>query len=117
MRNKQQKEQKEQKEFLYYTGVAEYKNNMYNFSMKNGSQISSFNFLKLYNPTFDNIFKKVFKKEIILLNFLNDLLYPKEKKIEKIIIIDTNFPGPYLKYSKGSANLDICCNFFFKNEK
>ena len=107
---------KGKKPFLNYSGVAEYKNNNYKFKMKDGSQISSCNFLKLYNPTFDNIFKKVFKNEAILLNFLNDLLFPKEKKIGKILIINTNFAGPYLKYSKGSVNLDICCKCFFKKE-
>ena len=32
------------------------------------------------------------------------------------MIINTNFVGPYLKYSKGSVNLDICCKCFFKKE-
>ncbi len=65
--------------FLNYTGIVHKKSNKFELEMENSSKIQSFNYLKVYNSTFDNLFKKVFKEKIILLNFLNDILFPNEK--------------------------------------
>ena len=99
--------------FLDYTGSVKQKDNYFEFEMKNSTYIKSLNYLRAYNPTFDNLFKKVFKNEIILLNFLNDILYPNENKIKRILKLNTNFNGPYGKYSLGSINLDMLCACFF----
>lgn len=107
---------KPQHNFLDYSGKVKQNDSNYEFEMNDSSKLKSLNYLKAYNPTFDNLFKKVFKEEIILLNFLNDLLYPKEKKIKSIIKLNTNFCGPYGKYSIGSINLDMLCACIFDKE-
>ena len=107
---------KSQHNFLDYSGKVKQIDSNYEFEMNDSSKIKSLNYLKAYNPTFDNLFKKVFKDEIILLNFLNDLLYPKEKKIKRIIKLNTNFCGPYGMYSIGSIYLDMLCACIFDKE-
>ena len=98
--------------YLDYTGSYEIKKGYYEFKMKDTEIIKSLNYLKAYNPSFDNLFKKVFRNEYIL-NFLNDLLFPKGNKIKKIQILNSNFNGPHGKYCTGSINLDMLCAFFF----
>ena len=102
--------------FLDYTGKCQKKQNKFEFEMNDSTKIKSFNYLKTYNPTFINIFKKVFKNEFILLPFLNDILFPKENKIKKIQKLNTNFNGPYGKYSFDSINLDMFYACFFNEE-
>ena len=84
--------------------------------MKDARIIKSLNYLKAYNPSFDNLFKKVFRNEYILLSFWNDLLFPKENKIKKIQILNSNFNGTYGKCSIGSINLDTLYACFFDEE-
>ena len=50
------------------------------------------------------------------MNFLNDLLYPKEKKIKNIIKLNTNSSEPYGKYSIGSIYLDMFYACIFDKE-
>lgn len=107
---------KSQRNFLDYTGKVKQNNGYYEFEMNDSSIIKSVNYLKAYNPTFDNLFKKVFRDEKILLNFLNDLLYPKEKKIKSVIILNTNFNGPYGKNGVGAINLDMFCACIFDKD-
>ena len=107
---------KSQHNFLDYTGKVKKNDGNYEFEMNDSSIIKSVNYLKAYNPTFDNLFKKVFNDEIILLNFLNDLLYPKEQKIKGIIKLNTNFNGPYGKNGVGSINLDMFCACIFDKD-
>ena len=102
--------------FLDYTGSFQLKNDLYEFKMKDAEIVKSLNYLKAYNPAFDNLFKKVFRKEYILMSFLNDILFPKENKIKKIQFLNQNFNGPYGKYSIGSINLDMLCACFFDEE-
>ena len=102
--------------FLDYTGYFQYKKDYYEFKMKDAELVNPLNYLKAYNPAFDNLFKKVFRKEYILMSFLNDILFPKENKIKKIQILNQNFNGPYGKYSIGSINLDMLCACFFDEE-
>lgn len=103
-------------DFLKYTGKVQKIDNEYEFKMKNSNKIVEFNYFSVYNPTFDNTFKKIFKVPSILLSFLNALLYPNEDKIKKIQIINSNFNGPYGKHSIGSVNLDMPCICFFDNK-
>ena len=107
---------KYQSHFLDYTGKVTKKDIYFEFDMKDSTKIKSLNYFKAYNPTFDNLFKKVFGNENILISFLNDILFPKEHKIKKIQILNTNFNGPYGKYSIGSINLDMLCACFFNEE-
>ena len=102
--------------FLDYTGYFQYKKDYYEFKMKDTELVNPLNYLKAYNPAFNNLFKKVFRKEYILMSFLNDLLFPKENKIKKIQILNQNFNGHYGKYSIGSINLDMLCASFFDEE-
>ena len=97
-------------------GSYETKKGYYEFKMKDVEIMKSLNYLKAYNPSFDNLFKKVFRKEYILLSFLNDILFPKENKIKKIQFLNSNFNGPHGKYSIGSINLDMLYAYFFDEE-
>ena len=99
--------------FLDYTGKVERINNQYEFKMNKSKKLLEFNYFSVYNPTFDNTFKKIFKVESILLSFLNDILYPNEYRIKKVQLLNSNINGPYGKYSKGSCNLDLPCICFF----
>ena len=101
---------------LDYTGKCQKKQDTFEFEMNDSTKIKSINYLKAYNPTFDNMFKKVFKNDYILLSFLNDILFPNENKIKKIQILNINFNGPNGKYSYGSINLDMFCACFFDEE-
>lgn len=56
--------------FLDYTDSFQYKKDYYEFKMKDSEIIKSLNYLKAYNPTFDNLFKKVFRKEYIVLSII-----------------------------------------------
>ena len=67
---------------LDYTGSYETKKGYYEFKMKDTDIIKFLNYLKAYNPSFGDLFKKVFRNEYIPLSFLNDFLSPKENKIK-----------------------------------
>ena len=47
--------------FLDYSGKVKQIDNNYEFEMNDSTKLKSLNYFKAFNPTFDNLFKKVFK--------------------------------------------------------
>jgi len=71
--------------FLEYTGVYTMNGDRYVFKMKNNEKKTSKFHTSLKNPTYDNSFKNMFCTEkSIMKSFLNSVLFPKSKLIEKI---------------------------------
>ena len=106
--------------FLDYTGTYTMSGERYVFRMKNNvKKISKFH-TSLNNPTYDNSFKNMFCTEkSITKSFLNSVLFPKSKIIEKIEFYKTNFPGKSLvnhRYGFGSKSIDVGCKLFLKKD-
>ena len=104
--------------FLKYTGVYTRKGEKYVFEMNdNVKKLSKF-YTTLNNPTYDNSFKNMFCSEkSITKSFLNSVLFPKSKLIEKIEFSKTYFAGKSLvnnRYGYGSKSIDVGCKLFLK---
>ena len=96
-------------DFLDYTGICKVdKNKYYHFEIKNLPDIVSSCYTRCCDPTIDNIFKGIFRKESIAQNILNELLFPETHKIKKLEFSSTEFPGRG-KYTIGSIRLDLGC--------
>lgn len=98
--------------FLEYTGHYTHKQK-YRYKMQKGKfdtySVSKY-CAKVINPTFDNSFKRVFFDKSILKNILNNILYPKSKKIDKVELYTTTFPGLNEirnRYGFGTKNIDV----------
>ena len=101
--------------FLNYTGEVQNVNYLYHFKYKNAVKESSYTSFNVADPTIDNNFKKIFSNEKLLLNFLNEILFPESKEIVKVQYTKTEFPGISGRHSIGSKRIDVGCKCFCKN--
>ena len=92
----------------------------YVFRMKNNVKKTSKFHTSLNNPTYDNSSKNMLSTEkSIAKSFLNSVLFPKSKIIEKIEFSKTNFPGKSLvnhRYGFGSKSIDVGGKLFLKKD-
>ena len=68
-----------------------------------------------FSPAIDNNFKKIFSNNKLLLNFLNELLFPQTNEIIKVEYMKKEFPGVSGRDSIGAKRIDVGCKCFCKN--
>jgi len=89
-------------------------NNKLKFTLRNKSEIYS-QYSSIIDPSFDQIFKTIFKNDKILIHLLNSLLLPDDNE-NKIIKIERINENTILSNSiKGSLRFDMTCKAEYQN--
>ena len=106
--------------FLKYSGDYTRRGEKYVFIMNGNVKKTSKFHTSLNNPTYDKSFKNMFCSEkSITKSFLNSVLFPKSKLIEKIEFSKTYFADKSLvnnRYGYGSKSIDVGCKLFLKKD-
>ena len=90
-------------------------NNKLKFTLRNKSEIYS-EYSSIVDPSFDQIFKKIFKDDKTLIHLLNSLLFPDDNENKIIKIERISNENTILNNSlKGFFRFDVACKATYQN--